>query len=147
MRTLAALAAVLALAACSAGKVVGPFEATFLSNGLEQQITIDRNDALDPSGRVFTLRSRLVNRSAEPITVRVVTCWLEPKQHLRATAELVTRVIPGCIQSPNLVTLVPGQASESLSWTGEIDRPGRHTIQVRHALDPEFWGEIQFTAR
>ena len=43
--------------------------------------------------------------------------------------------------------LAPGEATSTIWWTGEIERRGRYTIQVRQALDPEFWGEIQIVAR
>ncbi|HEX6369401.1 MAG TPA: hypothetical protein VF006_10740 [Longimicrobium sp.] len=148
MRTLVTLAAVLSLSACSAGKVLEPVESNFLSNGLEQQIRVEPVSAeLDNSGEVFNLKSTLVNRGSAPVTVRVVTCWLDPKEHLRADVELVTRAIPSCIPEPNVVTLAPGQASRTLWFIGQFDRPGRHTVHVRHALDPQFWGEIIVRAR
>lgn len=148
MRILLPLAALLALSACSAGKLLEPFESTYLSNGLEQQIRVEPASAqLDDTGVMFNLTSRLVNRGPEPVTVRVVTCWLDPKENLSADAELVTRAIPSCIPEPNVLTLAPGQASNTLWFTGQFDRPGRHTVRVRHALDPEFWGEITVRAR
>lgn len=148
MRTLVILAALLALSACSAGKVLEPFESTFLSNGLEQRITVEPGSKqVDDTGVMFNLKSTLVNRGSGPVTVRVVTCWLDPKENLRADVELVTRAIPSCIPEPNVLTLAPGQASNTLWFTGQFDRPGRHTIRVRHALDPEFWGEITVRAR
>lgn len=148
MRALVSLAAVLVLAACSAGKVLEPFESTYLSNGLEQQIRVEpASKELDDTGVVFNLKSTLVNRGSAPVTVRVVTCWLDPKENLRADVELVTRAIPSCVQTPNVLTLAPGEASNTLWFTGQFDRPGRHTIRVRHALDPEFWGEITVRAR
>ena len=149
MRTLlSAIAAVLALSACSAGKVTSPVESTFVANGLEQQLRIEpAGEPFDNTGEVFQLTSRLVNRGSEPVTVRVVTCWLDPKENLRASAELMARAIPGCVPQPNVLTLAPGEASGSLSFIGQLDRPGRHTIRVRHALDPEFWGEIRVVAR
>jgi hypothetical protein len=148
MRTLALAAAVLAVSACSAGKVTSPVESTFLADGLEQQIRIaPMGEPFDGTGEVFRLTSRLVNRGPAPVTVRVATCWLDPKQNLRASAELVTRAIPSCVQEPNVLTLAPGEASNTLSFIGQLDRPGRHTIRVRHALDPEFWGRIRVVAR
>ena len=148
MRTLALAAALFALSACAAGRITTPVESTFLANGLEQQLRIEPAGApFDGTGEVFRLTSRLVNRGSEPVTVRVATCWLDPKENLRAGAELVARAIPSCIQQPSVLTLAPGEASGTLSFTGQIDRPGRHTIRVRHALDPEFWGEIRVVAR
>lgn len=148
MRTFSLIAALLTLSACAAGKIISPVESTFLANGLEQQIRIEPvGEPMDPTGEVFRLTSRLVNRGSEAVTVRVVTCWLDPKENLRATAELVARAIPSCVQTPSVLTLAPGEASNTLWFMGQLDRPGRHTIRVRHALDPEFWGEIRVVAR
>ncbi|HEX2078839.1 MAG TPA: hypothetical protein VHG08_14045 [Longimicrobium sp.] len=144
MRTLAPAAAMLALSACAAGRVTLPVESTFLAHGLEQQIRIEPRGE---DGEVFSLTSRLVNRRSEAVTVRVVTCYLHPKENLRASAELVIRAIPGCVPEPNVLTLAPGQASNTVWFVGQLDRPGRHTIRVRHALDPEFWGVIRVRAR
>ncbi len=147
MRTLTLAATLFALSACAAGKITSPVESTFLANGLEQQIRIEpAGQPFDDTGEVFRLTSRLVNRGSEPVTVRVVTCWLDPKENLRASAELVARAIPGCVAQANVLTLAPGEGG-TVSFLGQLDRPGRHTIRVRHALDPEFWGEIRVVAR
>jgi hypothetical protein len=144
------LAAAIVLAACSGANpaIPDPVETTFLSNGLEQEIKIRPMDPeVDPRGKMFHLTSRLVNRSDAPITVRVVTCWLDPKVNLRTRATFIAYAIPSCIQGPSEYTLAPGEASNTLWFTGEIERPGRYTIEVRHALDPEFWGKVEVVAR
>jgi hypothetical protein len=146
---LAILAAALLLGACGGtpSQVTGPSETRFTAHGLEQQLTVRAPVPADPDPGWLHLSSRLVNRSDAPITVRVVTCWLDPKQHLRTRAEFNGYAIPGCIPEPNVLTLAPGEASRSVGFSGRISRPGRYTIQVRHALDPEFWSEIEVTAR
>lgn len=143
MRLFASAALVLALAACSGPvSITGPVESTFIANGLEQEIRIEpASEEFFGAGRVVNLTSRLVNRGTAPVTVRVKTCYLDPGTSLRG-AKFVTRAIPGCIQTPDVLTLEPGQASSTLWFTGEIHGSGRLTIGVRHALDPEFWGEI-----
>ena len=144
------LAAAIALAACSGANpaIPDPVETTFLSNGLEQEIKIRPMDPeIDPRGKMFHLTSRLVNRSDAPVTVRVVTCWLDPKVNLRTRATFIAYAIPSCIQGPGEYTLAPGEASNTVWFTGEIERPGRYTIEVRHALDPEFWGKVEVVAR
>lgn len=142
MRILATLAAVLALSACG-GKLslTGPVESTFASHGLEQEIRIEPAGEAYGEAPVVNLTSRLVNRGSTPVTVRVATCYLDPGRYLRG-ARFVTRALPGCIQTPDVITLAPGQASDRLWFVGEIHGSGRLTIGVRHALDPEFWGEI-----
>lgn len=144
-----AIAAILALAGCSLGptQVTGPVESTSRFDGLEQEIRIEPALQIDASGRVFNLTSRIVNRGEQPVTVRVATCYLEPGVNIRSRARLIIRAIPGCIQGPNVLTLAPGEASNTIWFTGEIQPAGRHTIEVRHALDPEFWGRIQVVAR
>lgn len=144
------LAAVLVLAACAGGSpaIPDPVETTFVSNGLEQEITVTPvGPEIDPRGKMFHLKSRLINRGDAPITVRVVTCWLDPEVNLRTRATFIAFAIPGCIQGPTEYTLAPGEASNTVWFTGEIERPGRYTIEVRHALDPEFWGKIEVVAR
>lgn len=151
MRILGTLAAALALAACSGGmaEITGPFASTFAANGLEQEIRVvpAEEEVFGPDNKVFHLKSRIINRGDAPATVRVVTCWLDPRLHMRTRAPLVTRAIPGCIFTPDVFTLAPGEATSTVWWTGEIERAGRYTIQVRHALDPEFWGEVEIVAR
>ena len=144
------LAAALLLAACSQGPaaITGPVDQTSIVNGLEHELRIEPADATTfPNGKAFNLKSRLINRTDAPMTVRVVTCWLDPKVNLRTRASFIAMAIPGCVPEPNVITLAPGQASRTLWFTGEIERPGRYTIEVRHALDPEFWTAIQVTAR
>jgi hypothetical protein len=146
---LIALAAALLLAACSGNpvEIAGPSEQVSLHNGLEQQITVTPADPSLGDPDWFNLKSTLVNRSDAPITVRVVTCWLDPKLHLRTNASFNGYAIPGCVPEPSLVTLAPGESSRTLWFSGRIERRGRYRIQVRHALDPEFWGEVYVTAR
>lgn len=147
-RTILTIAALL-VGACGGAptQVSGPSETRFTAHGLEQQLTIRTSGPADPDPGWLHLSSRLVNRSDAPITVRVVTCWLDPKQHLRTRADFNGYAIPGCIPEPNVLTLAPGEASGSVGFAGRIARPGRYTILVRHALDPEFWGEVEVTAR
>jgi hypothetical protein len=144
------IAAALLLAACGhdPAQITGPVDQTSIVNGLEHELRIEPADAATfPNGKAFNLKSRLINRTDAPMTLRVVTCWLDPKVNLRTRASFIAMVIPGCIGEPNEVTLAPGEASRTLWFTGEIEWPGRYTIEVRHALDPEFWTPIQVTAR
>jgi hypothetical protein len=144
MRLLATAALALALSACGGTlAITGPVESTFAAHGLEQVIRIEPADpatfSRDP---VVNLTSRLVNRGSAAVTVRVATCYLDPDRSLRG-ARFVVRALPGCIQTPDVITLAPGQASDRLWFVGEIHASGRATLGVRHALDPEFWGEIR----
>jgi hypothetical protein len=149
MRFIVPLAAALLIAACS-GKpagIAGPSEQVSVHNGLEQQITVTPADPALGDPDWFNLKSTLVNRGDAPITVRVVTCWLDPRLHLRTNASFNGYAIPGCIQESDVVTLAPGESSRTLWFSGRMERRGRYRIQVRHALDPEFWGEVYVTAR
>jgi len=146
MRVLACLAAALLLAGCgaSAPEIAAPVAQVHTQDGLEQQITVTPR-ADDPDW--FDLKSTLVNRGDAPATVRVVTCWLDPKVNLRTRARFNGYAIPSCIQAPDVVTLAPGESSPTLWFSGRIERAGRYRIEVRHALDPEFWGEVEVVAR
>lgn len=139
-------AAALLLAACSASapEIAGPAEQVHAHAGLEQQITVTPR-ADDPDW--FDLKSTLVNRGDAPATVRVVTCWLDPRVNLRTRATFNGYAIPSCIRTPDVVTLAPGEASPTLWFSGRIERAGRYRIEVRHALDPEFWGAVEVVAR
>ena len=148
MRLIASLAAALLLGACggSVPAITGPVDQVHASNGLEQRLTIS-TPYPDQDPDWFHLTSTLVNRSDAPITVRVVTCWLDPKVNLRTSASFNGYAIPGCVGEPDVLTLAPGASSNTVWFSGRIERPGTYRIQVRHALDPEFWGEIEITAR
>jgi hypothetical protein len=149
VRVILASAAALALAACwGAAGVDRPFHSvTPFAGGLEQEITIRPAGGAFADERVFRLSSRIINRGSRPMTVRVVTCYLDPQRHLRTRGTLVQRVNPGCIRTPDVYTLAPGEATPGVGFTGQFNRPGRYTVRVRHALDPEFWGEIRVRAR
>ncbi|HEU0015635.1 MAG TPA: hypothetical protein VFQ45_18300 [Longimicrobium sp.] len=146
MRALVIAAAMLTLAACfGAAGVARPFQSTSRFDGLEQEITVTPLDW--PGDDVFRLSSRLVNRGPRPVTVRVVTCTLEPGRDLRTRGTLVQRAVPGCVAAPPVVTLAPGEASASVGFIGQFNRPGRYRVQVRHARDPDRWGEITVVTR
>lgn len=145
----AAPAALLTLAACwGAAGVDRPFHSVSpFAGGLEQEITVGPAGGPFADEKVFHLSSRIVNRGSRPTRVRVVTCYLSPKRHLRTRGTLVQRVIPGCIGTPDLYTLAPGEATPPVGFTGQFNRPGHYTVRVLHALEPEFWGEIRIRAR
>jgi hypothetical protein len=130
--------------------VAEPVEQTFTFGGLEQQIRIaPMSKETDPEGKWFVLSSRIINRSDVPVAVVAVTCWLDPDTNLRTRAEFSSYAIPSC-PGPNPEDdniLDPGESTRGAWFAGSIERPGRYTIQVRQALDPEFWGEVTVVAR
>lgn len=154
MRIPILLAAALALAACAGSptQIEDPVEQVNTFGTLEQELRVTPLPAeMDPSGRMFRLTSRIVNRGTEPVTLRLVHCWLEPGVNLITEASFISYAIPGC-PGPipghdGLTTLAPGEASGTRVFTGEIEFPGTYKFRVRHALDPEFWGEITITAK
>ena len=152
MRLPIVLTAVLALAACSGSptNIAEPVEQSFTFGGLEQQIRVTRmSRETDPEGKWFVLSSRIINRSDAPIAVRAITCWLDPRTDLRTDAEFDSYAIPSCPgRSPDEDDILdPGESSGTMSFTAAVGRPGRYNFRVRHAVDPELWGEIQVTAR
>jgi hypothetical protein len=150
MRKIALLATALLLSACGHGpaEITGPVDQSYIVDGLEHELKIKPADpAWFPSGKAFTLTSRLINRGDTPRTVHVATCWLDPKHDMRTRATFISWVQPDCVMTPNVLTLAPGEATPSLSFTGEIEWPGHYTFEVRHAQDPEIWSKIEVTAR
>lgn len=147
-RTIAPALLVLA-AACSGGPdgLTGPSETVFVSNGLEQQLRVETDLPWDASGEWFQLTSRLVNRGDAPVEVLVTACTLAPGRDLRTRAQLTARAIPTCAAEEGQVTLAPGEESGTVAFTGAIEGRGRYTFRVRHARDPEMWGEIEVVTR
>lgn len=149
---IAALLPVLAVLAAACGgdptRITEPFEQTNTFGSLEQVIRVaPAPPEIDGKGKMFHLTSRLVNRGDAPVTVRVVTCWIDPKVNMRTRATFIAYAIPGCVGEPNELTLAPGESSNTLWFVGEIEWPGEYEIQVRHALDPEFWGRVTVVAK
>ena len=149
MRLPLLLAAALLAGACAGDpvQISEPVEQSFTFGGLEQEIKVrPLPPEWDPEGKWFQITSRIINRSDEPIPVRVVTCWLDPNEHLRTHADFIGMAIPECVMPDYDGVLDPGEASPTAWFAGQIGRPGRYTIGVRQALDPEFWGEITVVA-
>lgn len=149
MRPTALLAAALVLAACSGTptQVTGPAEQRFTFNGLEQEIRVTYSGPGDPTPGWIHISSRIINRSDAPIAVTVQTCWLDPKTNLRTRASFDSYAIPDCVRGDYDGVLDPGEASPSVGFSGHIERAGRYRIDVRQALDPEFWGSVEVVAR
>lgn len=154
MRLPILLAAALALAACAGNpvEIEEPVEQVNTFGTLEQELRVGPlPPEMDPSGRMFRLTSRIVNRGDAPVTLRLVHCWLEPGVNLLTDASFIAFAIPGCPGpepgADGLTTLAPGEASQTRVFTGEIEFRGTYKVRVRHSLDPEFWGEITIRAK
>jgi hypothetical protein len=154
MRLPILLAAALALAACARNptQIDEPVEQTNTFGTLEQELRVSPLPSdMDPSGKMFRLTSRMVNRGDAPVTLRLVHCWLEPGVNLLTEATFIAFAIPSCPGpvpgSDGLTTLAPGEASGTRVFTGEIEFPGTYKFRVRHSLDPELWGEITIRAK
>ncbi|HWK88875.1 MAG TPA: hypothetical protein VNP72_02745, partial [Longimicrobium sp.] len=110
-----------------------------------------RNLEWDDSGEMMRLTSRIINRGDEPVTLRLAGCYLFLGTNIETKATFDRMAMPSCPGPPpgsdGTTTLAPGQASQSLSFIGGIEFPGRYKFRVRHVLDPELWAEIEVTAR
>lgn len=149
MRHATSIAALLLVAAsaCGPARVTRPVQSVTRHGALEQHLEVRVRDpsAADPDW--FHLSSRLVNRGTAPMTVRVVTCGLDHKRDLRTRARFMAMAAGSCAPGPDVITLAPGEASPPVGFSGAIEWPGRYTVRVRHALEPEFWATIRITAR
>jgi hypothetical protein len=139
-------------AACKEGPldVVAPPTTTVLSeSGLEQVLQLEAEHPWKDLRGGFRISSRLVNRGTEPVTVRVTACYLEYGVDVKSKPkiELLAFMIPGCVAMNNVITLQPGQSSGSMSFGGQVQDPGRYKVSIRHAQDPELWGEIELVVR
>ncbi|HEU0014668.1 MAG TPA: hypothetical protein VFQ45_13365 [Longimicrobium sp.] len=152
-RTLLLTLSAISLLACGGDPVAipEPRQEVVSFNGLEQELTVTRNLEWDDSGEMMALRSRIINRSDKPVTVRLAHCWLFLGDNIITKATFTSMVMPSCAGpepgSDGTTTLQPGEASKSLSFVGAIEFPGTYTFKVKHLVDPEFWGEIKITAR
>ena len=154
VRSFAALA-ICALAACSDNSL-SPLDGRLLESangktagpsGLEQRLTAKVEGATigSPFNAILTVTSTIVNTGSAPVAVTVREC-LAQAADIETTAQ-AERFEPfvSCGAVSSTRTLAPGEASSALQvQLGVRSGPGTYSLKLRHALSPEFRGEILF---
>lgn len=156
LRGLAALVALAAVGACSSGTLSGPGDASLVKSGdgvgigpsgLEQRLVtkLEPAPAGSPYTAQLTVTSTIVNTGSAPVRLTSRVC-LFLEGDVETTAQL-TRFEPlvSCGAVSATGDLAPGQSTGSMEVSfGVRSGPGTYTIKLRHALSPEFRGEVSF---
>ena len=92
---------------------------------------------------LFGITSTLRNTGAEPVTLRVRSCYLHTSDVRGETRGLTSyQPLMLCVSAAHEITLAPGETSEPLTIAGEGTLGRSHLLEVRHALDPELWQPV-----
>ena len=122
------------------GKTAGP-------SGLEQRLTAKVEEASIGSSYQATviITSTVVNTGTAPVPVTTRECLVQAADvEINAQADRFEPFIScGAVSSTR--TLAPGESSSQLQVQfGIKSGPGNYTVKLRHALSPEFRGEVTF---
>jgi hypothetical protein len=102
---------------------------------LEQIVRL--SPASPATGQVVRIQSTIINRGTSPIDVTSRTCGLDTNGDLELSGSLLM-----CAAFSRQVTLVPSDSLSAFDARTVTSPPGRYTLRVRHALDPERWLEV-----
>ena len=95
----------------------------------------------------FSITSTLVNRSGQPLTLTVRSCYLRASDLRGDRAGLrLEEPLMLCASDGHRITLPPGESSEPLAIGGSMDAGSSHELEVRHALQPEHWEPVTLRA-
>lgn len=109
--------------------------------GLEQVVEVQT--AAEGGRGLFGITSTLRNTGAEPVTLKVRSCYLHTSDVRGETAGLAMyEPLMLCVSAAHEITLAPGQTSEPLTIAGEGTLGRSHLVEVRHALDPQLWQPV-----
>lgn len=89
------------------------------------------------TNEVLTIHSTLVNRGATAVDVVSRTCGLDAAGDLDLSGSLLM-----CAAFSRRVTLMPADSVSAFDACAVTSGPGRYTLRVRQALDPERWVEV-----
>lgn len=143
MRVWNVLALLLLLGACAEGPLDPA--AALLEAGLEQVLEV-RTTAQDGFAN-FTITSTLWNSTDESITLRVRSCYIRRADVRGALAGLrLHEPLMLCATDHHDIVLDPGEASETLEISGEMEPGASHDLELRHMLMPERWAPVTLTA-
>jgi hypothetical protein len=102
---------------------------------LEQVVRL--SPAAPTTGQVLRIHSTIINRGTSPIDVTSRTCGLDTKGDLELSGSLLM-----CAALNRQVTLIPSDSLSGFDARVVNSPPGRYTLRVRHALNPERWVEV-----
>jgi len=156
VRGLSALVALAAVGACSSGAPSGPDDARLVTSrdgiavgpsGLEQRLVtkVEAAPAGSPYTAQLTVTSTIVNTSSATVRLTSRACFfldgdVETNAQMSRFEPLVS-----CAAISATGDLAPGQSTGPMEVSfGVRSGPGTYTIKLRHALSPEFRGEVSF---
>jgi len=139
--------------ACSTGSPAGPADAGLVGNldgravGLEQRLVtkVEAAPAGSPYTALLTATSTIVNTGSAPVRVTARTCLFQ-ESDVETTAKM-DRFEPlvSCSAVSMTLILAPGQSTGPMNVQfGVRSGPGTYTLELRHALDPEFRASASF---
>jgi hypothetical protein len=142
--------------ACSTGAPAGPADASLVGNldgravgpsGLEQRLVtkVEAAPAGSPYTALLTATSTIVNTGSAPVRVTARMCLFQ-ESDVETTANM-DRFEPfiSCSAVSMALNLAPGQSTGPMNVQfGVRSGPGTYTLQLRHALDPEFRASASF---
>jgi hypothetical protein len=148
--------ALVVLAACAGSSLTGPGDArlvispdgrTLHSSGLEQRLTARVEAA--PQGSPYTAQlvvtSTIVNTGSAAVALTARECFFQ-EADVETAADLA-RFEPtvSCAAMSSTRNLAPGASSNTMEVQfGVRSGSGSYTLKLRHALSPEFRGEVSF---
>jgi hypothetical protein len=129
-----------ALGRNSDGRAQGP-------SGLEQRIvtTVREPSPGSPYTALLTVTSTITNTGSTPVRLVSRVCFFQ-ESDFEATAQL-DRFEPliSCAAVSMEGDLAPGQSTPAMTVQfGVRSKSGTYTLKLRHALSPEFRGEVTF---
>jgi hypothetical protein len=105
--------------------------------GARLEQTVRLSPTTPTTGQVLRIQSTIINRGTSPIDVTSRTCGLDTKGDLELSGSLLM-----CAAFSRQVTLMPADSLSAFDARVVTSPPGRYTLRVRHALDPDRWVEL-----
>lgn len=156
VRGIVSLAVLATLAACSNETLAGPGDANLITNRdgvvrgpsrLEQRLAakVEAPPAGSPYTAQLTVTSTIVNTGSAAVTLTSRVC-LFLDDDIETTAQM-SRFEPliSCAAIAATGDLAPGQSTAPMEVKfGVRSGAGTYTLKLRHAVSPEFRGEVSF---
>ena len=151
-----AVVALTALAACGSSSLTGTRDGSLVSgpegrtvgpSGLEQRLTtsLEAPPLGSPYRTVLVVTSTIVNTGSAPTSLTARECLFQDAD-IETTAQM-DRFEPfiSCAAVSSTRQIAPGAASGTMEVRfGVRSGSGTYALKLRHALSPEFRGEVSF---